>query len=473
MITGRLLMVGQGAPLWAAVSLLEFGVALMYLRGLPWRSEDARAWAAETACAAAAWCAAGLMHLDFLLDFGLKAALLAAYCALSRAANARQAVYYSCAFQMFTEMAKVVCVDLVLQPLDGLTGWLAALSPLALTAVYGASYLLLALGVSEGLRRWVFVPGVERLSWRQLLLVVLPLVPYLYIRSSYFLEGVPSNPSFYWNFVLMMLILSGCTVAMLVGNASNFSSQLERTELVRMEMLLKEQGAQYLAQKKADEAVRRRYHDLKHYLAEFEVLLKDGAAGPGADAEALLADMRRELGSYEARIETGNEAADVVLAEKMAACEQAGARPVFYADAACLSFMSAFDLCAVLGNLLDNAVEAVAGLARRSEEGEAGVPEVVLDIRPRKGFASIRCSNPYVGGLRPVEGGYATTKRDREGHGVGLRSVRETVERYGGVLTLEAAGGVFTATAIVPLPDASQAEGRGGAQASGPERSLR
>lgn len=446
MITEGLLGVGPGAPVWACISLGEFAIALMYLRGLPWRSDDLRARAAETALGAAAWYGVNLLHLDFLFDFGLRAALLAALVAVSRDANARQAIYFSCAFEMSTEMAKVVSVDLVLQPLDALTGWPGSLPALALTAVYGALYLLAALGLAEAIRRWVFVPGVDRLGWRQLLLVVLPLVPYLYIRSSYFYEGIPANEAFYWNFVLMMLILSGCTVVMLVGNASNFSSQLERTELVRMEMLLKEQGAQYLARKSADEAVRRRYHDLKHYLAEFEVILKDGGAR-SADADALLADMRRDLGSYEARIETGNEVADVVLSEKMAACERAGVRPVFYADAACLSFMSAFDVCAVLGNLLDNAVEAASALA-----GGESAPEVSLDIRPAKGFASVRCSNPYAGALRPVEGGFATTKRDRAGHGVGLRSVRETVERYGGALALEASGGVFTATALIPVP---------------------
>ena len=138
----------------------------------------------------------------------------------------------------------------------------------------------------------------------------------------------------------------------------------------------------------------------------------------------------------------------------MAVGLRAGVRPLFYADARCLSFMSAFDLCAIFGNLLDNAVEAAAACAGDSASGTSSTPEVVLDVRPEKGFVAIRCCNPYAGELRPVAGTFATTKPG-EGHGVGLRSVRTTVERYGGVLTVDAAGGTFTAVAVIPQPESS------------------
>lgn len=450
MITDQL--TGCYSPLWLVISVAEFAVALAYLRRVPWRSDDVRATAAETVLAFAAWYGVHLAHLDFLFDFSLNVAVLVVYVGLSRGVNVRQALCFACTFVLCTELGKVVCVDLLMQPAYAL---LHPLPSWAVTVVWAVLSLGIALAAALFMGRWVFVPGTERLSWRQCLLSLLPLVPYMYIRSNYFYESVAETPAFYWNFVWMMLILSACTVVMVVGNASNLSAQLERNELIRMQMLLNEQNAQYLAQKEANDAARRRYHDLKHYLAELERLL---AEAPRDETAGLIADMRAELRGCEARIETGNEVLDVVLGEKMAACVAVGARPAFYADASCLAFMSAFDLCAVFGNLLDNAVEAVRGLPAAGpgagEEGQG--PEVCLDVRPKRGFVSIRCSNPYVGERKATADGlgFVTTKADGAEHGVGLRSVRATVERYGGALAVETDGGVFTVTAIIPVPGA-------------------
>ena len=481
MITNELLT--HTDPMWLLINAAEFAIALVYLRRTPWRSDDVRAIGAETLFGFAAWHGVHLIHPDFIFDFLLNVAVLTGYGSLSRQINARQALYFASTFVLCTEIGKVACADLGMQSAYSL---LHGLDPLAITAVWAAGSLGFTLVAGLVLGRWVFAPGTERLSWRQCLLVLLPLVPYVYIRASYFYLSVVENGAFYWNYLWIMIILSACTAVMVVGNASNLSAQLERNELVRMQMLLKEQNANYLAQQQANEAVRSRYHDLKHYLAEFEQLLRER---PQGDAERLLADMRRELDVCGSDVETGNEVLDVVLAGKTRACADVGVRPVFYADASCLSFMSAFDLCAVFGNLLDNAIEAASALggqaastigaagagvygADASRTGAAGVaaseanapetsmPEVTLSVRRQKGFAVVRCTNPYGSNLRPEADGFATTKPDRDNHGIGLRSVRATVERYGGALTLEADEGVFTATVILPIPDEGEGNGR-------------
>ena len=443
-------LVGCLHPVWLAISAAEFAVMLLFMRCLPWRSDDVRAIAVESAAAFALWYGVHLLHLDFLCVFSLNVAVLMAYGVVSRSITARQALYAACTFVLCTEVGKVVCVDLVMQPLSVP---LAALPGLAITLIWGAVSLLVTLAAALAVRRWAFVPGTERLSWHQCLFLLLPLVPYLFIRSSYFYDSVSENQTLYWDYVWMMLALSACTIVMIVANASSLSAQLERNELIRLQMLLNEQSAQYLAQKKANEAVRRRCHDLKHYLVEFERVLGDGGMGEQArgDAARLLADMREELVACGTRIETGNEVLDVVLSEKMAASLRVGVRPLFYADAKCLSFMSAFDLCAIFGNLLDNAVDAAAACVGDSASESSGTPEITLDIRPEKGFVAIRCCNPYTGELRPVADTFASTKPG-EGHGIGLRSVRTTVERYGGVLTVDAADGTFTAVAVIPQP---------------------
>ena len=445
MITDCLL--GYQNPLWFVISVAEFALVLLFWRKLPWRSDDMRVEWAETVASFACWYGVHLLHLDFLFDFSLNVAVLMGYAVLSRSVNARQALYFACTFVLCTEIGKVVCVDLIMQPASSV---LQGLGSTTITLVWAAVSLALTAAATVALGHWTFIAGTERLTWKQCLFLLLPLVPYMYIRSNYFYESVAENTAFYWNFVWMMLILSGCTVVMIVANAHNLSAQLERNELVRMQMLLQEQNTQYIAQTQANEAVRRRYHDLRHYMTELERLLATEGMPSKRDAEELLTNMRSELLACTQSVETGNEVLDVVLGEKARECARLGVKTAFFVDAGCLSFMSAFDVCTLFGNLVDNAVEAASRLA-----GQNGTePEISLDVRRQKGFASVRCANPYTGNLlRMPNGNLATTKDAPEEHGIGLRSVRATVERYGGALTIDTADGMFTVTAILPIPE--------------------
>lgn len=69
------------------------------------------------------------------------------------------------------------------------------------------------------------------------------------------------------------------------------------------------------------------------------------------------------------------------------------------------------------------------------------------------GVASIHVENSFDGTVElGTDGLPETTKADRANHGFGVRSMRLTVERYGGTLTTLAEGGHFHVNAIVPMP---------------------
>ena len=57
-------------------------------------------------------------------------------------------------------------------------------------------------------------------------------------------------------------------------------------------------------------------------------------------------------------------------------------------------------------------------------------------------------SAPRIG----ADGALATSKADAENHGFGVRSMRLTVERYGGTLATLVQGDTFHVNAMIPLP---------------------
>ncbi len=102
------------------------------------------------------------------------------------------------------------------------------------------------------------------------------------------------------------------------------------------------------------------------------------------------------------------------------------------------------DLCVVLFNLLDNAMEACQKFMRQTKT----TPRVQVTLRRIHQFLIIKIQNPCVL-PRKLFGIFPTTKADAGHHGIGLRNVREKVEKYNGSLEFEVEGGMFTVTALL------------------------
>ena len=158
--------------------------------------------------------------------------------------------------------------------------------------------------------------------------------------------------------------------------------------------------------------------------------------------------------------------ADALLNAKRAAAAQKGVE-LRFRGAVPMAGIKDADLCVVLSNLVDNAVEAVerlAGLSRIGDGGEtdpAGTqaPEKVpaeaeghglgvsVDAKQVENYLLLTVVNP----LPPDADVRGTSKPDKKNHGLGLGNVRKTLGRIGGALSLERENGSFLAVARIPL----------------------
>ena len=211
-----------------------------------------------------------------------------------------------------------------------------------------------------------------------------------------------------------------------------------REERAVAERLLEERERQYERSRENIDAINIKCHDIRHQIRSL-------AAGGVAVEPAVLDDIAREVDVYDAAVRTGNDALDTILTEKSLACRAAGVALTCIADGHALDFMAPADIYALFGNALDNALRATAAA------GEAAPRTISLVVRRAAGVVSIHVENPYAGELRlDASGALRTTKNDPANHGLGVRSMRLTVERYGGTLTTLAEGGTFHVNAIVP-----------------------
>ncbi len=102
--------------------------------------------------------------------------------------------------------------------------------------------------------------------------------------------------------------------------------------------------------------------------------------------------------------------------------------------------MEDIDLCRMLTNILDNAIE---GCQKVSEERRF----VRLNLISKDNFLFVKCENACDESLLKIANGkYKSTKNDMARHGYGLKIIREIAEKYNGILNVQAHNGIFTVT---------------------------
>lgn len=95
------------------------------------------------------------------------------------------------------------------------------------------------------------------------------------------------------------------------------------------------------------------------------------------------------------------------------------------------------DLCSLLINMLDNALDAASKAA--------GSRKVSVSMKVVQDILSVKCENSYSGPLQPDEnGGFASTKPAPEEHGWGIRQMRQIAEKYNGILDITSTDSRFT-----------------------------
>ncbi|MDO4548749.1 MAG: GHKL domain-containing protein [Clostridia bacterium] len=183
--------------------------------------------------------------------------------------------------------------------------------------------------------------------------------------------------------------------------------------------------------------VRRARHDQRHHRAAMSALIKEGDLA--ALAEYIDAAARDE----DAVPVTGNFAADSILLYYIDAAKALDTRMETDLAIGIKTPLSAPDLCVVLGNLLENALEAQRYIAPESRY-------IRVVARGDEARLTLAVDNRFDGVLKTQNGAYLSRKEGSE-HGLGLSSVKAVCEKYGGVLQLEADGGLFMAGVVIGL----------------------
>lgn len=180
-------------------------------------------------------------------------------------------------------------------------------------------------------------------------------------------------------------------------------------------------------------------HDYHNHL---QVMKAELAAAQLAELSAYLDELEADLDRVDTYVKSGNLMVDAILNSKLSLAERDGVAVTCKARVPDALTVDDVDLCVILGNLLDNAIEACAALP-----ADGRWLRVYVAARGSQLYASIQ--NSAVEDPSFNQRNYISEKRGN--HGLGMKRVAAVVEKYEGFLNLANEPGVFAAEVSLPL----------------------
>lgn len=233
-------------------------------------------------------------------------------------------------------------------------------------------------------------------------------------------------------------------ISLLYLQTELFKKSRMQKELETMGFLYHREQERYEAACQSVGMVQRKCEELENQIRNIQQYL------PEELRDSISIPVGEAMRSMDSIVKTGNPVLDIVFSEKKLSAEGENIQINLVADGKLLDFMEVIDIYTVFSNALDNSIEATRKLTDREQR--------LIDVLVHKvqNFLVINISNPVKDTLEFDEELPISTKSRVSYRGYGLRVLRESIEKYRGLLSIETAGGFFILKIIIPIPRNSQ-----------------
>jgi signal transduction histidine kinase len=140
-------------------------------------------------------------------------------------------------------------------------------------------------------------------------------------------------------------------------------------------------------------------------------------------------------------VESGNLVIDSILNYKLDYVKSIGVNTHLDIKVPSDLELESFDMVVILGNLLDNSVEALKKLKENRT--------IWVSIKYDRGVLIIQIQNNFDGKISVGAKGLITTKDDKDNHGLGLKNIESTLEKYNGLLEYSYTNNLFKAEVLM------------------------
>lgn len=296
--------------------------------------------------------------------------------------------------------------------------------------------------------------GIDRWLWPRLSGLDLPASRWLWIMPAFAIIIIMLVGSSHVQFLMMgyeavygltalsvVILSAGVSLLTLVIMQKNQLASTQKHDMELVEVQIAAQSGRFVEVMRQMNEIRIMRHDLRHHVQMINMLMgKEDMEG----LRAFVSEMEHDQRLYDNIIYSQNRISDLVAHHAMLVARGAGISLSIRCGLPRSFWVSETDLCVLLGNLLDNALNA----CRVQQHGRR---EIVLTCAIHDAEALIILENTCGDASQETN-----ARRERAGipksGGYGLLSVRNIAGKYNGMATFNRADGRYTASILLPRP---------------------
>lgn len=241
--------------------------------------------------------------------------------------------------------------------------------------------------------------------------------------------------------ILGILMTNSLVYVLYVNMQKDHAKQLEYSIL---QQAFKSQEKSVEETKILYQSVRSIRHDLKQHFQVALTMLHSGKINEAVDYMEKYNDT--VLDGISNKVFCDNDVVNYIINSKSKICSDRHIKIYIYIANEIPEF-SDLDLCVLLGNVLDNAIEGVSG---------EGNNEIYLELRNVDNFFMISVKNTIINSVLEDNPNLISTKNEKEVHGLGILSMKEVVQKYNGSIEFYESDNKFCCDMLLDIPDNMQ-----------------
>ena len=265
-------------------------------------------------------------------------------------------------------------------------------------------------------------------------IIVMPLSSAFAIYLLFLLTyDVKNSLIFIVEIAVTLLVLANIATLYIIDRLLEYESNKEKLQYMQKQFQVQEEHYKELEQRQYE--VNEFYHNIKNYLLAIEGYIDDGDYKKAKEK----IKQATEIINYEShnRIQTGNTCLDALLNAKMIRMHKSNIEFSYIVRIPHILSIDYIDICIIIGNALDNAIEACENIAEDPRK-------ISLACIQTGNYISIVIVNT-IDKDTPLlnDQGYITSKDNKKLHGYGLRSIRHIAEKNKGNVIIEQERNLF------------------------------
>lgn len=240
--------------------------------------------------------------------------------------------------------------------------------------------------------------------------------------------------------VIPKLVLASSIIIILLFRQIIKENKLKsQNELIQNKLDM--QYAHYLSIQESHMKVRKLYHDINNHICFIDNLKNNSK-----EINGYVNNLKDEIKEFKSIYNTGNIILDIIINEKSELCTKKGIKFICDINFSKVNFIKPIDISSIFANILDNAIEACDKIHDENINKYIRIKGTIT-----KSFFVLKCENSKVNIITINKNRLLTDKRDKFIHGIGVQSIKSSLEKYKGEILFEDEKDKFMLNIYIPL----------------------